>query len=113
MDVNRLFDPTNPGEQETYEFDFSLDMDVDGGETLISATWECTVRSGIDAGAAAHIGNGASPPSGATISLDGLRTQQACQGFLAGVVYILTARVVTSMGNTKILYAGLPCEAIA
>ncbi len=110
MDVKNLFDPINPGEEETFELDFSNYLDIAGGELISTAAWVCTIRSGVDASAGGHI-SGAS-----TISGDSLRTQQFVKNFItanAGVVYILAATVVTNRGNKKTLYAALPCEAIA
>ncbi len=106
-DVRRLFDPINPGEEETFELDFTEDMDVDEGETITSATWACTVRSGLDSAAAACISGGA------VVTNDHLMTRQFCKGFKAGVVYILAATVITNKGNKKTISAGLPCQAIA
>jgi hypothetical protein len=84
--------PKKPGETLTLEMDFSGDLGV--GETLVSATWVCTVLNGVDATPSAVI-------SGAA-TVSGPKTFQQVVGGLEGVNYLETATVTSNLGNTFI-----------
>jgi hypothetical protein len=77
-----------PPEDLVYSVDF---MNLLAGESISSSTWTCEVLVGTDAGAAAMI-SGAATVSGSTTS------QRVING-IAGVLYLLTARVTTGTGR--------------
>jgi hypothetical protein len=99
MWVGRDFDPSDPGENEVFSFDFTRDLA--DNEALAAATWTCSVASGTDPSASAHI-NGAATVSGKT-------TSQRVTGLLAGVRYRLQAVATTTFGNTVSLYSHVTC----
>lgn len=102
MYVGREFHPADPGESEDYTFDFVKDLAE--GETIVGATWTCSVADDSeeeDADAADHVAIPA--------SYDGTRTTQHISGLVAGVKYLLQAVVETSAGNTVSLWSHVTC----
>ena len=75
MYVGRDFDPTDPGENEIFSFDFVNDLD--SNESLQSATWTCAAVTGSDPAAASRISGSASAA--------GTQTSQRIAGLLPGV----------------------------
>ncbi|WP_409188447.1 hypothetical protein [Bradyrhizobium sp. RDM4] len=102
MYVGRDFDPSDLGESETYTFDFVRDLA--SGETIVGATWFCTVAAdsiGVDADAADHVAIPA--------SYNGTKTMQHVSGLVAGVKYVLQAVVETDQGSTLSLWSHVLC----
>jgi hypothetical protein len=103
MYVGRDFDPSDTGENERYSFDFVNDLQ--SGDTIQSVTWDCTVsvRSALD-----------DPNAPLCISepavYTGTRTTQRVSGMQAGVVYVLTASVTSTMGDTVSLWSHVECK---
>lgn len=101
------FDPADVGESEFYGVDFVYDLAaLAPNEQLVSATFNLTVFSGVDASPAARL-DGApvvmiNPANGT-----GLVTMavQRLTGLLLGVVYSLQAVAVTTNGNTISLWS--------
>ncbi len=105
MYVGRDFDPSDAGESENYTFDFVKDLAT--GETIIGATWSCSVADGspgADPDAADHVAIPA--------QFDVRRTTQHVSGLVAGVKYVLRAVVETDQGNTISLWSHVECGAI-
>jgi hypothetical protein len=103
MYVGREFSPADSVESEDYTFDFVKDLA--DGETIVSASWTCSVADdseGADENAADHV---AAPPP----TYDGTRTTQHVSGLVAGVKYVLQAVVQTSAGNTVSLWSHVTC----
>lgn len=103
MYVGRDFDPTDNGESERFTFDFVNDLQT--GDVIETATWACEQA----AKSAADDPNAASRISGAAV-LDGTKTTQRVTGMLPGVVYVLTAKVVSLMGDTISLWSHIECK---
>jgi hypothetical protein len=100
MYVGRDFDPSDPGENEVYSFDFTRDLA--DNEALTAATWSCTVAGGSDPSAASRISGSA--------SVSGKTTSQRVTGLLAGVRYRLQAIATTTFGNTVSLFSHVTCQ---
>jgi len=103
MYVGRDFDPSDRGESERYTFDFVNDLQ--GGDTIASVTWTCEVAAkseGADANAENHISGSADNA--------GTKTTQRVSGLLPGVVYLLTATVISTMGDTVSLWSHVECK---
>jgi hypothetical protein len=85
--------------------------DLDDGEFLTSSTWFLTVIQGVDATPSSHLSGTASlvTPAGTTRIT---ATQQRITGLLANVTYTAEAVVITSLGNTKSLWAHVRGEPI-
>jgi len=98
MYVGRDFDPSDVGESEVYSFDFVKDLAT--GETIASSEWFCAVAEDSDADDAAAQDHVALDASNA-----GTVTSQRITGLVDGVKYVLQAKVVTSLGNTKSLWS--------
>lgn len=102
--VGRDFPVADPDESRTYTLDFV--NDIADGDTVIEAVWYCTVADdseGADADASDHV----AIPAG----FAGTKTMQSVSGLLAGVKYILRAKVGTEAGETAVLYSHVLCEA--
>jgi len=103
MYVGRDFDPSDTGEDERYSFDFVNDLKP--GDSIASVVWACGVapRSEVaDSNAPASI-NG--PPV-----FTGTKTTQRVSGLLPGVIYTLTATVVSTDGDTVSLWSHVECK---
>lgn len=106
MYVGRDFDPSDTGESERYSFDFVNDLQA--GDSIQSAAWTCAVaaKSGLaDPNASACIGGPA--------VYTGTKTSQRVINMLSGVVYVLTATVVSVGGDTVSLWSHVECKAPA
>lgn len=103
MQITTGFSPSDVGEAEFYGFDFSRLLG--SGETIVGATWICTLVNGTDASPSSRL-------SGSPI-LNGGITTQFVSGLLAGVTYSLQALVTTSAGQTLSLYAHVTCQALS
>jgi hypothetical protein len=104
MYVGRDFPPADDVESRNYTFDFVKDLAE--GDTIVGATWSCTVAedsAGQDAEAADHVGVPA--------TYDGTRTTQHVSGLVAGVKYVLQAVVSTQAGETVSLWSHVECRA--
>jgi hypothetical protein len=98
MYVGRDFDPADAVESSLYTFDFVNEMQ--DGDTITAATWACAVAAaseGADASPATHV-------IGSAIFL-GTETSQRVSGLLAGVIYVLSATVTTTKGDTLSLWS--------
>ena len=103
MYVGRDFDVMNATESEVLSIDFVNDLQT--GETLVGLpTVTLTVFSGTDATPSARLSG--DPGAVGTVAM-----QRVAQP-LAGVTYIITFSVVTSLGNTKVLYSRIPVLAV-
>lgn len=103
MYANRDFSPVDSPESVPFSFDFAKHMDE--GETIIAATWFCTVAvdsQGDDPDAADHV----SIPA----DFSGTVTTQHVSGFVNGVKYALQAVVETSGGKTLSLWSHTECR---
>lgn len=103
MYVGRDFDPSDHGEDERFTFDFVNDLQK--GDKIITAVWECAVAAkstGADADAASHI-------SGPAEILD-TRTTQRVSGLIPGVTYVLKAIATTEKPDTLILWSHVECK---
>lgn len=92
-------------ESETFGLNFVNDLTA--GETItsvVNGVWGISVTAGTDTNATAHLIGGASIaiPDGATSNI---ATVQRISGLLPDVTYAVQAVVVTSLGNTKSLWA--------
>ena len=99
-------------ESETYGLNFV--NDITSGETIssvVGGAWNISVSQGTDSSASAHIIGAAAitAPDGTTSNI---ATTQRISGLLPGVVYIVQAVVVTSLGNTKSLWSHIYGEAV-
>jgi hypothetical protein len=88
--------------------------DVTSGETIssvVGSAWNIAVTQGTDATPSSHLVGAAAIviPDGATSNI---ATTQRISGLLPGVVYSVQAVVVTSLGNTKSLWAHIFGEAV-
>lgn len=104
MYIGRDFHPSDVGESEDYSFDFVKDLAAD--ETIVGATWSCTVAEdseGEDADAADHVAVPA--------TFEGQVTTQHVSGLVDGVKYVLQAVVETNAGNTVSLWSHVLCRA--
>ena len=99
MYIGRDFDPAQVGESEVYSLDFANDMNTNDVISTVSFTLD--VESGTDATPSAR--------------LDGLPSHfgkiamQRLSGLVLGVVYIITATIVTTQGNTLSLWSRVRC----
>lgn len=101
MYVGNDFDPSDTGEDEIYEFNFTLLLAT--GETIQSAIWTCKVAAGTDPSPASRLqGAPATSP-------DGAKTQQWLSGLIPGNKYLLEAMVTTSIGQMKSLWSHVTC----
>jgi hypothetical protein len=103
MYVGRDFDPSDTGESERYTLDFVNDLQV--GDTIVSAIWTCEVAAksaGADSGAASRV-------DGAAVN-SGTKTTQRITGMQPGVIYCLTATVVTTLQDTVSLWSHVECK---
>jgi hypothetical protein len=103
MYVGRDFDPSDTGESERYTLDFVNDLQV--GDTIVSATWTCEVAAksaGSDAAAVSRI-------DGPAVYV-GTKTTQRVSGMVPGVIYCLTATVVTTLNDTVSLWSHVECK---
>ena len=92
------FDPIDTGESITLSFDFSATLS--SGETPSASTWVASVASDsdvLDASASAIVTGSA--------SITGNITTHRIQNVVSGCKYLLTATIVTNMGNTIDTYA--------
>jgi hypothetical protein len=106
MYVGRDFDPSDIGESERYSFDFLNDLQA--GDSIQMATWSCAVAAtsaASDANAAACIAEPA--------VYTGTKTTQRVTNLLPGVVYVLTATVVSASGDRVSLWSHVECKAPA
>lgn len=94
------FTPANAGESEVYGFDFAKDLPE--GDSISTVTFGIAVVSGTDPDPASHL---TGQPS-----VSGTQTLQRVQDLIAGVIYTLEATVVTTMGNTLVLWAPIICQ---
>ena len=90
------FDPSDPGEQEFYGFNFARDLLA--GETIVSASWSCATVTGDDPAAGERL-------QAAPTFVD-TRTLQFVVG---GVTYRLTATITTSLGQVSSRWAYVDC----
>lgn len=102
MYVGNDFDPSDTGEDEIYEFNFTLRLAT--GETIQSAIWTCKVAAGTDPSPASHLqGSPATSP-------DGTRTQILIGGLIPSNKYLLEAMITTSLGQEKSLWSHVTCS---
>lgn len=94
------FDPMTEGESEPLWVDFVQDLPT--GDSISAVEFSLTVQSGTDPAPETRL-DGLPGVSGTMV---GIRVS----GALGGVTYNLIATVTTALGNTLILYGGLPCE---
>lgn len=103
MYIGRDFDVMNSTESEVFAIDFVNDLQT--GETISGLpTVTLTVFSGDDPTPSARL-SGDPGVSGTT-------AMQRVSQPLAGVTYIITFSVLTSLGNTKVLYSRIPVLAV-
>lgn len=95
MYIGRDFHPIDIGESAEFTIDFARDLE--DGDSILSAVWDCWAEIGTDADAATRLIGGA--------SVDGTKTTQRVEGTLAGVKYGLQAVVITTLGNTVSLFS--------
>jgi hypothetical protein len=103
MYVGRDFDPSDTGESERYTFDFVNDLQA--GDLISSAVWTCEVAAksaGADGGASGRL-------SGPAV-FTGTKTTQRVTGMQPGVIYCLTATVVTNLADTISLWSHVECK---
>lgn len=103
MYVGRDFDVCDPGEVEVYAFDFTNDLYP--GDSIVGATWTCTVDQGTDGSPSARL-------KGSPWFVSSTQTAQVLQGGVAGTSYIIQAVVTTQLGYTVSLYSHSRCEVI-
>ena len=96
MQAYNNFDPSDPGEQEFYGFNFARDLLA--GETIVSASWSCATVTGDDPAAGERL-------QAAPTFVD-TRTLQFVVG---GVTYRLTATITTSLGQVLSRWAYVDC----
>ena len=101
MRLTRDFDPINPGESEVFTFDFVNDLPA--SDTIASASVTLAASVGSDPQASSRLVNAA--------QTSGTQVLQRIGGCLGGVVYLVSATVLTTQGNTLTLWAHLPCQA--
>jgi hypothetical protein len=95
------FDPSDTGEDEIYQFDYTAILA--SGETIVSAVWTCAVVNGTDGSPASHL------QGAPLINSAGTATQQWIQTLIPGVQYRLQAMVTTSIGQKLSLYSHVLC----
>ena len=95
--------PADNSESEVYGFDFINDLL--SGETISSAVWSLSVKSGTDASPSSHL-------IGSPSIVSATKTAQRISGLLQGVTYIITCTVTTNLSNTKVLWTKVFCEQI-
>ena len=106
--IGRDFSPQQNGESEVIGLDFSNDLDA--GETVMSSVWTLQVTAGIDLNPNIHLEGPSMPvtPIGSVLQTG---TVQRIGGLLPGVTYATIATVITSLGNTRMLFShiqGIP-----
>lgn len=100
MYVGNDFDPSDVGEIENYGFDFTAILGV--GETIVSATWVCSVVNGTDPSPSSRLYG--TPINTTTI------TTQKISTLLGGVQYRLQAIATTSFGQVLSLWSHVTCN---
>jgi hypothetical protein len=103
MYVGSDFNPSDTGENERYTLDFLNDLQRD--DAIASVEWTCKVAAksaGDDPDAANCI-------SGRAV-FEGTKTTQRVHGMKLGVIYCLTAVVVTEKGDTVSLWSHVECR---
>jgi len=103
MYAGRDYSPANVDENEIFGIDFVDDFN--STETILSATWSLTVKTGTDATPSSHL-IGISSLQGRT------QTSQRISGLVAGVTYIVKCVATTNQGNTYVLYTHIYGEPI-
>jgi hypothetical protein len=109
MYVGQDFDPIEPGEVDAFTLDFTADVGV--GNTILNATWTCSVQSTL-------IGStvDAVPQSrvygAATVNNQGGKnyTSQVLTSMVDGNNYIVQATVQTSDGRLLQRYSHVLCR---
>lgn len=95
MYVGRDQYPADQDESEPYGFDFVNDFQ--SGETISTATWTITVRSGTDPSPSSKL-------IGSPAITGDTTTYQRVAGLLPNVVYVLKCLVTTNQGNSRALH---------
>ncbi len=103
MYAGKDFSPFDSVETDEFTFDFRKRMGDD--ETIIGATWYCSIaedsETSSDEDAADHV----SIPA----TYSGTRTTQTVSGLVSGVKYTLQAVVETDQGDTLSLWSHVLC----
>lgn len=96
----RDFDVVDPTTDKVYSIDFINDLQ--DGEAITQATPFLNVRIGADSNPSSHLGDS---------QVDGTVVSTRIVNLNVGVTYNYGAMVLTSFGNTLVLYFGIPCQA--
>lgn len=102
MYVGYDWPPAAPNESEVYAVDFSNDLAMDEGETLISAVFQIKVVAGTDSAASSRL-------TGSSECL-GAKAMQRVEGLQPGVKYLIEALATTSLGNKLSLHCHVTCQ---
>lgn len=101
MYVGRDFDVSDLGEQEAYGLDFKNDLA--SGDSVVGATWSCSVVEGVDPNPSARL-------IGTPWMVSPSLTAQTIGTGVPGVNYIIQAVARTARGMTLSLYSHSRCE---
>lgn len=109
MYVGRDFSPLETVESRWLGLDFV--NDIDDGEELQSASWELSVRQGVDPSPMSHLIGGPIlvVPDGSNLQTG---TKQRVGGLVADVTYTVRAVVTTTGGNVVSLWSHISGEPV-
>jgi len=97
--VGADWDDIDPGETILLGLNFA--DDVATGDSISSATWTCSVASGVDASPSSRISGGP--------LISGTLVQIMVTGMLPGVLYRLQAYATLASGQIVTLYSHVAC----
>lgn len=100
MFVGQSFQTMAPVENEVFGINFVNDLSA--GESIVSATFNISVDTGVDPSPSSHFVG--------LPSFTGATALQRISGLLNGVTYILEAVVTTSLHNTLSLHSRVHCQ---
>lgn len=105
MYAGRDFSPFESVESDDLTFDFAKHPHIADGESIIEATWSCSVAADSETS-----DDNASDHVGVPATFSGTSTTQHVSGLVDGVKYIMQAVVGTDQGNTLALWSFLVCR---
>lgn len=110
MQIKQDFDPADPGETQSYSFDFTGDI---GASDMLTGVpvWSLAVES-TETGATADADPASHLHGGATVDATGKFTSQFLAGLVAGNRYRVQAVCQTVAGETVSLYSHVDCRSL-
>lgn len=110
MKIETDFDPADPGERQSYSFDFSTE--IVAADKINAATWSLTVVSTVtDHAIDATPGDRIS--GSAIVDATGKIASQFLTGLQPGNRYRVQAVATTDLGETVSLYSHVACQPLS